>query len=374
MKCQRNDLRNKGFSLIELLVGLLITGILMATVTSVLLMAQKVYTRGGDISYKEGTVTNTETNLQNLLAVATEVHLLGAPKTDDEESYSIGFNTEGLCQEFSTTTTVDGSGNKQYSKTVTAVPHLSEIEVKATNNKTTILNYKLIPKDNTMSTLSGGTVMNNINIFKDNQPELEVATQANLLNENGAKLKESGNGQHYLVLTFKPINGGSVVPESGINDILEDTGVFVGNWDKLIAYAKTLPEQGYQFQENGEEDGSVYTDSTGTYVTANKMYVGSDYVLKYTTARDYYNWFSPDSVGFIKISETTRVITADDYDIDPATWQNWKAGKAPRRGDLYLYKGVYYIWQANSSYDDCTQDPTKDVNWLKLISAPLQFR
>lgn len=374
MKCQRNGLRNKGFTLIELLVGLLITGILMATVTSVLLIAQKVYTRGGDISYKEGTVTNTETNLQNLLAVATEVHLLGAPKTDDEESYSIGFNTDGVCQEFSTIETVDGSGNKQYSKTVTGVPHLSEIEVKATNNKMTILNYKLIPKDNTMSTLSGGTVMNNINIIKDNQPDPEVASQANLLNEKGAKLKESGNDQHYLVLTFKPINSGVVVPGVGINDILEGKGVFVGNWDKLIAYAKTLPEQGYQFSKNGEEDGSVYTDSTGTYVTANKMYVGRDYVVKYTTAKDYYNWFKPDSVGFIKISETTRVITADDYDIDPATWQNWKAGKAPRRGDLYLYKGVYYIWQANSSYDDCTQDPAKDVNWLKLISAPLQFR
>lgn len=355
---------NGGFTLVELIVALLISGILMATVSSVFLMSQKVYSRGESINYKEGTATNTETNLQNLLAVATGVSLESTPKTDDEESYSIGFNADDDCLEYSTTTTVDGSGTKQYSKSVTAIPHLSEIEVEAMNNNITTLNYKLIPEDSTMSTLAGGTVMNNINTVNQNQPN-----QATLV--SGTKLKDSGN---YLVLTFKPINGGESPPGTGINDMLKSKGIFVGNWDKLIAYAKTLPEKGYQFALDGHEDGSVYTDSTGTYVTANKMYVGSKYVLTNTTAEDYYNSFNPQSVGFIKISETTRIITADDYDTDPVTWQTWKVGKVPRRGDLYLYNGVYYIWQANSSYYDCSQDPTKDGNWLKLISAPLQFR
>lgn len=371
MKCQRNDLRNKGFTLTELLVGLLITGILMATVTSVLLMAQKVYTRSGDISYKEGTVTNTETNLQNLLAVATEVHLLGAPKTDDEESYSIGFNTDGLCQEFSTTTTVDGSGNKQYSKTVTAVPHLSEIEVKATNNKTTILNYKLIPKDNTMSTLSGGTVMNNINIFKDNQPEREVTTQANLLNVNGAKLKESENGQHYLVLTFKPINSGTVVPGAGINGLLKDKGVIVGSWDKMFAKAKV--NYGYLLRPNG----AVYTDSSGTYVTGDLQYISESFAKTDPLASTYNtNTGGANSVTFIKISEASRFITAADYETDAYRLDRgfkWKDGQRPRLGDLYIYNNAIYVWQRLSTYE-MPQDPETDVNWLKLVSAPEEFQ
>lgn len=199
MKKHAKNQSDSGFTLVELLVVLLISGILMATVASVFLMSQKIYTRGENISYKEGTVTNTETNLQNLLAVATGVSLARVPKTDDEESYSIGFSEDGTCQEYSTISVVDGSGNIQYSKSVTAIPHLSEIEVKATNNNITTLNYKLIPKDDTMSTLGGGIVMNNINAANANQP-----SQAKLI--GGTKLKESRDENHYLVLTFKEIN------------------------------------------------------------------------------------------------------------------------------------------------------------------------
>jgi len=64
----------KGFSLVELLAALLITGILLATISSVFLISQKVYMRGEAISYKQKSITNVETELQNVLAIATAVN------------------------------------------------------------------------------------------------------------------------------------------------------------------------------------------------------------------------------------------------------------------------------------------------------------
>lgn len=358
---------NSGFTLVELMVALLISGILMATVSSVFLMSQKVYTRGENINYKEGTVTNTETNLQNLLAVATGVSLASAPKTDDEESYSIGFNANDDCQEYSTTSTVDGSGNKQYAKTVTAIPHLSEVEVEAMNNNITTLNYKLIPQDNTMSTLGGGTVMNNITATNKNQP-----TQATLV--SGTKLKDSGDDLHYLVLTFKPINGGTVV-SGGINDILKAKGVIAGSWDKMIIHAKAQPDCGYRF----DDIGSVYTDRTGTYVTAKAMYIGRDFVSGTPTAKDYLEklnlLYGDNNTYFFKISETTRIITEADYETDATKWGCiWKADQYPKLGDLYLYNGTYYIWENKFSDVYSIKNATLGNGWLKLVSAPVQFQ
>jgi prepilin-type N-terminal cleavage/methylation domain-containing protein len=350
-----------GFTLVELMVALLISGILMATVSSVFLMSQKVYSRGESINYKEGTATNTETNLQNLLAVATGVSLESAPKTDDEESYSIGFNADGDCQEYSTTTTVDGGGAKQYSKSVTAIPHLSEIEVEAMNNNITTLNYKLIPEDNTMSTLAGGTVMNNITATNKNLP-----TQATLV--SGTKLKDSGDNLHYLVLTFKPLNGGAVVPGTGINDILKEAGVIVGSWVKMIDYAETPEAWGYRFLPLG----AVYTDETGTYVTSKGQYISKEFAEERPTAQTYYT--SLGGLGnnyFLKISETTRQITEENYDTG---LKAWKVDQYPKVGDLYLYNGDYYIWENKESNEHSQYVPTGGHGWLKLVSAPPEFQ
>lgn len=367
-------LTNQGFTLVELLVALLITGILIMGMSSVFLMSQKVYSRSGNISYKAGTVTNTETNLQNRLAVATDVYLASSPKTDDEESYSIGFNAVGDCEEYSTTTTVDGSGKTQYSKSVTSISHLAEIEVKATNNKTTTLNYKLIPKDETMSTLGGGTVMNNINETNKNQPKEDVPSQADLLTENGAELKKSGIDLNYLVLTFKPINGGAVGP-GGIKDILKETGVIAGSWVKMIDYAKTTDDCGYRF----DDIGSVYTDNTGTYVTAKAMYIGRDFVSGTPTAKDYLEklnlFYGGNNTYFFEISETTRIITEADYETDATKWGCiWKADQYPKLGDLYLYNGTYYIWENKDSNVYSIKNATAGQGWLKLVSAPKKFQ
>ncbi|HAZ05886.1 MAG TPA: hypothetical protein DCY58_06035, partial [Acetobacterium sp.] len=70
MKDLRKNLDQNGFSLVELIVTLVIVVILMTTVISVFLMSQKIYTRGGDISYKQKSITNIETDLQNVLATA----------------------------------------------------------------------------------------------------------------------------------------------------------------------------------------------------------------------------------------------------------------------------------------------------------------
>lgn len=189
---------DKGFTLIELLVVLLITGILLATISSVFLMSQKVYTRGEAISNKEGSITNVETNLQKVLAVATGVAISNTPQTALTESYSIGFNSNGDCEEVIMTLVVnsngdpvrDASGGKQYTRIDHAIPQIANITVQVSGSSEAVnLNYGLIPKDETMTTLSGGVVMNNIRQSNNNFP----AFSQGALN---------GPVKQYLVLTL----------------------------------------------------------------------------------------------------------------------------------------------------------------------------
>lgn len=192
-------LRSKeGFTLIELLVALLITGILLATISSVFLMSQKIYVRSEAISNKEGSITNVETNLQKVLAVATGVAISNTPQTAAKESYSIGFKADGTCEEVIMTLIVDSAGNpvldagggKQYSQIDHAIPQISNITVRVTGSSETVtLNYGLIPIDTTMTTLSGGVVMNNIRQSNHNVP----AFSQGALN---------GSPKKYLVLTL----------------------------------------------------------------------------------------------------------------------------------------------------------------------------
>lgn len=141
MKHLRKNVDRSGFSLVELMVALLIFVILMATVISVFLMSQKLYTRGENISYKQKSITNIETDLQNALATATTVEI----QPTSGGVYSLGFNSNGDCVEV-----INGVEYK--------TDQITEILLKTSGNT---LNYEMIPQ-NSMSTLSGGIVMNNI--------------------------------------------------------------------------------------------------------------------------------------------------------------------------------------------------------------------
>ncbi|MBC3899899.1 prepilin-type N-terminal cleavage/methylation domain-containing protein [Acetobacterium malicum] len=134
-----------GFTIIELLVALLITGILMATVTAVFLMSQKVYTRGTDISYKQKSITNIETDLQNVLATATGFTTASSQPTTNDV-YGIGFNDQGECVEV-----INGTAYQ--------TDQITEINFNVSNGNT--MNYEIVPKHE-MSVLEGGIVMNNI--------------------------------------------------------------------------------------------------------------------------------------------------------------------------------------------------------------------
>lgn len=135
-----------GFTLIEILVALLITAMLMATIASVFLMAQKIYIRGGDISYKQKSITNIETELQNSLGRAMKVAIITrAPEITDDYDYYIGFDATGKCNVGS-----DGYFSDQ----------VADIQLEVVSDT---MSYKLIPKNNTMSILSGGIVLNNFN-------------------------------------------------------------------------------------------------------------------------------------------------------------------------------------------------------------------
>jgi len=146
MKHLRKNIDRSGFSLVELMVALLIFAILMVTVISVFLMSQKLYTRGENISYKQKSITNIETALQNALSIADVNGVkISSDITQPGTDYAIGFNSNGDCVEV-----IKGS--------TYITDQITEITLK--NNGST-MKYEIVPKDS-MSTLKGGIVMNNI--------------------------------------------------------------------------------------------------------------------------------------------------------------------------------------------------------------------
>ncbi|MDD3307283.1 MAG: prepilin-type N-terminal cleavage/methylation domain-containing protein [Acetobacterium sp.] len=135
----------KGFTLIEVIAALIITSILMVAVISVFLMSQKIYTRGGDISYKQKSITNIETDLQNALATATGIAVTSTQPTSPGV-YGIGFNNQGECVEV-----ING--------VVYQTDQITALSFNVSNGNT--MNYEIVPKHE-MSVLEGGIVMNNI--------------------------------------------------------------------------------------------------------------------------------------------------------------------------------------------------------------------
>lgn len=152
--------REMGFTLVELLVALLISGILMATVISVFLMAQKIYTRGGDISYKQKSITNIETDLQNNLSTSVEVKLLNSITSTDviakNADYIIGIDDKGQCVE----KIYNASINDFDTYPVDQIRDIVLNVTQTTTNEKKAMNYELIPQ-NLMSNLSGGIIFNN---------------------------------------------------------------------------------------------------------------------------------------------------------------------------------------------------------------------
>lgn len=205
-----------GFTLVEIIVSLLVMGILFLATASVVFIGNNVFMRAENISVKQGTITNTEVDIQKSLAIATGVYLWDFPSTDlKKESYSIGFKPDGTCEEAVVSLVVDrngtavlSGGEKQFVRTVRTIDQISEIGLLASQenyedagNTITldgyIMNYDLIPKDTTMSTLQGGVAMNNIKLSRNN-------ISSDLISIPGIKyLNGSGGGnKKYLVLVF----------------------------------------------------------------------------------------------------------------------------------------------------------------------------
>ncbi|WP_373484531.1 type II secretion system protein J [Acetobacterium sp.] len=138
--------KSGGFTLLELMVSLLIMSVLLAAASSVFFIAMKMYTRGENISYKSGSITNIETKLQNGLSIASATGV----KIDTVAGgdYSIGFK-DGVCMEV-----INGV---EYE-----IDQISEMKFTVINVNT--MAYEITPKDDSMAKLTGGIVMNNIKV------------------------------------------------------------------------------------------------------------------------------------------------------------------------------------------------------------------
>ncbi|WKY47934.1 prepilin-type N-terminal cleavage/methylation domain-containing protein [Eubacteriaceae bacterium ES3] len=133
----------KGFTMMELMAATLIGIIIMGVVGSIFLTSLNLFSRSEAIQYKEGSITNIETNLQNALSTATSIGVQNSPSG----VYSIGFNAEGNCVEV-----INGT---EY-----LIDQVSQIGLNFDGNT---LRYELKPKEGSMmSVLSGGIVVNNI--------------------------------------------------------------------------------------------------------------------------------------------------------------------------------------------------------------------
>lgn len=144
---------NEGMTLVELVVTLMISALLMGTIGSVFFLSQKVHDRGEAISFKQGSITNLEVKLQNALSKATSVTLKDKPDGD----YNLGFNAEGNCVEV-----LRGENLEYMNYEVTGIELHASQKANLDEKDAYVMEYKLFPKDNTMSVLSAGIAMNNI--------------------------------------------------------------------------------------------------------------------------------------------------------------------------------------------------------------------
>ena len=107
-------------------------------------IALTAVSRGGDISYKQKSITNIETDLQNVLATATGLTVNSSQPTSSKV-YGIGFNDQGECVEV-----INGVAYQ--------TDQITALSFNVSNGNT--MNYEIVPKHE-MSVLEGGIVMNN---------------------------------------------------------------------------------------------------------------------------------------------------------------------------------------------------------------------
>jgi|GEM_PF-4357408 len=139
----------------ELMAASLIGIILMGVVGSIFLTSLNLFSRSEAIQYKEGSVTNVETNLQNAVSTAKALGVFAVASGN----YTIGFNENGDCVEFLNVSVIPDKDSDEYKKYI--IDQISAINL-VYDSGNRVLSYELLPKEESMmSTLKGAIVINN---------------------------------------------------------------------------------------------------------------------------------------------------------------------------------------------------------------------
>ena len=313
----------KGFTLVELIVGLAILGIVIAVAMSLISPISNDYSSSSEKSAAQSIATSIVNEIKQKTNNSTALAA--------KDSSTVSYTTSGETKEITASggyLYIDGS--KPYSDDF----------------------YK---NDTiTMDVSANSETVNTVDVT------------LTVLGQSGKSLyKTTCTLQPTLVANKSTDTGGGTGDQTDADKTLEEYNITAQSWDELIASIKADSAEGRRLTK-----GTVYYDIEN----GQKVYgvIGwGPYMHQYEanedpTITEWFEWTSGNfyvSRSIIKFT-SVNLLTTDDQE---NRYGNivWKDGHLPKNGDIYLYNGSLYCWISGASWASST-DPTWEQNWILM--------